>query len=265
MQEKRKRNEKQIREVILLNRQFQDLNPLFFGYEICKKGYKYGPAIRKYTLIHYVVEGKGTFQKYGKKYTVNAGQAFLILPEEITTYVADEQEPWHYQWIAFDGALSKKFEELPPVFSFPSWVMSEILEQEDQPLREYHIASVLFRMYALLFDGKNARNHYVRRVRDHIRALYMQPLRVERIAEELNLDRRYLSRLFKQKTGQTIQEYLISVRMEEAKQCLSNGFSVEESAHLCGYDDASNFSKMFKRYYGISPQYWKGKNNIKHP
>ena len=60
MQEKRKRNEKQIREVILLNRQFQDLNPLFFGYEICKKGYKYGPAIRKYTLIHYVVEGNST-------------------------------------------------------------------------------------------------------------------------------------------------------------------------------------------------------------
>ena len=137
--------------------------------------------------------------------------------------------------------------------------MSEILAQENQPLREYHIVSVLFRMYAILFEGKNTHNHYVRRVQDHIRALYMQPLRVERIAEELNLDRRYLSRLFKQKTGQTIQEFLISVRMEEAKQCLANGFSVEESAHLCGYDDASNFSKMFKRFYGISPQYWKAR------
>lgn len=260
MNEKATRNERRLRDVVLLNRHFQDFNPLFFGFEYCEKGYQYGPAIRKYTLIHYVVSGKGVFQKHGKMYTVKAGQAFLILPDEVTTYVADGEDPWHYQWVAFDGTLSKRFAELPPVFSFPSWVMSEILAQEDQPLREYHVASVLFRMYALLFEGKNAGNHYVRRVQDHIRALYMQPLRVEAIAEELNLDRRYLSRLFKQKTGQTMQAYLIAVRMEEAKQCLLNGFSVEESARLCGYEDASNFSKMFKRCYGISPQYWRGKN-----
>ena len=260
MQEKKARDERRFRDVVLLNRQFQDLNPLFFGFEYCQNGYKYGPAIRKYTLIHYVVSGKGVFFKHGKKYTVQAGEAFLILPEEVTTYIADDKDPWYYQWIAFNGSLSKKFGELPPVFSFPSWVMPEILAQEEQPLREYHVASVLFRMYALLFEGKNARNHYVRRVQDHIRALYMQPLRIEAIAEKLNLDRRYLSRLFKQRTGQTVQEYLISVRMEEAKQCLRNGFSVEESAHLCGYEDASNFSKMFKRRFGISPLQWKGSN-----
>lgn len=257
MQEKTVVVGKVMKDIVLRNRHFQDLNPLLFGFEHCVKGYSYGPAIRKYTLIHYVVEGKGCLYKHGKMYTVEAGQAFLILPEEVTTYVADKSDPWYYQWVAFDGSLSKRFEELPPVFSFPSWVTADILALEEKPLREYHVASVLFRIYAQLFEGKTVHNHYVRQVQDHIRALYMQPLRVERIAEELNLDRRYLSRLFKQKTGQTIQDYLISVRMEEAKQCLLNGFSVEGTAQLCGYEDASNFSKMFKRRFGISPQHWK--------
>ena len=81
----------------------------------------------------------------------------------------------------------------------------------------------------------------------------MQPLRVEQIAEEMNLDRRYLSRLFKEKTGQTVQEYLISVRMEEAKRRLEQGFSVEETAQLCGYEDALYFSRVFKKHFGCAP------------
>ena len=124
-------------------------------------------------------------------------------------------------------------------------------------MREYLVASLLFRMYAELFEGKKAHNHYVRRVKDHIRALYMQPLRVEEIARKMNLDRRYLSRLFKEKTGQTIQDYLISVRMEEAQERLREGFSVEETSRLCGYEDPTNFSKMFKRRFGVSPARWR--------
>ena len=84
----------------------------------------------------------------------------------------------------------------------------------------------------------------------------MQDLRVEEIADKMNLDRRYLSRIFKEKTGQTVQEYLISVRMEAAKQQLVRGASVNEAAKLSGYEDVCNFSKMFKRLFGVSPGQW---------
>lgn len=244
-------------DVTLLNRHFTDLNPLLYGYERCRSGHSFGPKVRKYTLIHYVIEGKGTVYKSSGEYTVRAGEAFLILPGEIVTYTADLQDPWHYQWVGFDGALSKKFAELPTVISFPAGLMREICAAGKQTMREYRIASLLFQMYAELFEEKEPRNYYVRQVKDHIRTLYMQPLRVETIAEQMNLDRRYLSRLFKQKTGQTIQDYLISVRMEEAKRLLENGSSVEQAALLCGYEDPFNFSKMFKRRFGVSPLYWK--------
>jgi AraC-like DNA-binding protein len=97
-------------------------------------------------------------------------------------------------------------------------------------------------------------------VQDYIRALYMQDLQVEEIAKNLNLDSRYLSRIFKEKTGISIKEYMIEVRMEEACQRLKAGASVSSTALFCGYTDAFNFSKMFKRKYGCSPRSWQMKN-----
>jgi len=250
-------------ELTLLNRHFSDLNPLHYGFEDCAPGHSFGPTIRKHTLIHYVTQGTGTVSKGGKSYQVNAGEAFIILPDEVVTYTADAQNPWVYQWIGFDGEMSKKFAELPTVIPFPPGIIDEMIALRDSSVREYLVAGLLFRMYAEIFysAGKKVNNHYVRRVKDHINMLYMYPLRVEEIAKKMNLDRRYLSRIFKERTGQSIQEYLISVRMEEARQRLSEGFSVDETAHLCGYEDAGNFSKMFKRRFGISPAYWKAEKS----
>lgn len=251
---------KEGKDFILMNRHFGELNPLAIGHEHCAAGHSFGPYVRKYVLIHYIVSGKGTVEKNGTVYKVKAGEAFIILPEEIVTYRADDIDPWYYEWIGFDGSLSARFAELPPVLSFPAEPMREIVTMENTPMREYRIAGILFSLYADLFERHSHKHHYVRRVEDHIRALYMQPLRVEEIAEKMNLDRRYLSRLFKSKTGMTIQDYIVTVRMEEAKTRLLQGFSVEETARFCGYEDVSNFSKMFKRRFGISPLYWKNQN-----
>ena len=54
-----------------------------------------------------------------------------------------------------------------------------------------------------------------------------------------------------------MQEYLINVRMEEAKKQLEKGKTVAEAAKLCGYDDPCNFSKIFKSRFGVSPGGWK--------
>ncbi len=246
---------------VLINRDFTDLNPLFVGYEICRAGKSFGPFVRSYTLIHYVVQGEGYIYKNGNRYHAQAGEAFLIHPDELVTYQADEINPWHYQWVSFTGQLTERLRELPCVVRFPHGLLQEMLDAVEKDMPEYRITALLFQMYADLFEGKKARHHYVRQVQDHIRALYMQPMRVEAIAEQMNLDRRYLSRLFKEKTGQTIQEYLISVRMEAAQKRLEEGFSVDETARLCGYEDSTNFSKMFKKQFGISPLYWQRAKN----
>ena len=240
--------------LLLTNRKLKDFNPLIAGEETCAPGHSFGPAVRQYTLIHYVFRGKGTLYARGGTHPVQAGQAFVILPEEVTTYTADLQEPWHYCWIGFDGDLAARFGELPPVLTLPETLFGRMRHLSAQPsAMEYLLAGDLFLLYAYLFADSQRGCPHVRRVENYIRSNYMHTIRVERIAAELNLDRRYLSRLFKEKTGSSIQEYLIRVRLEEAERLLLRGCSVKEAAHLAGYEDVSNFSKMFKKRTGRSP------------
>ena len=239
--------------IFLTDRSLRDLNPLIAGEHICDPGHSFGPAVRKYTLIHYVLSGKGTFYARGEAHPVRAGQAFLILPGEVTTYTADREEPWHYRWVGFDGDLSSRFRELPAVFSPPESLFVNLFRlAEDPEVTEYRISGALLALYAALFSPTGG-NPHVRKVQSYIRASYMHPIRVEQIADALNLDRRYLSRLFKEKTGCSIQEFLIRTRMDAGAELLRKGASVAEAAQLSGYEDISNFSKMFKKHYSRSP------------
>lgn len=234
----------------LTNRNLFDLNPLIAGQEHCQSGHSFGPAVREYTLLHYVISGKGKLYARGEVFPVGAGQVFLIRPGEVTTYTADKADPWHYRWIGFDGKLSEDFSRLPSVFS----CQERFFPPEES---EYRLAASLMELYDHLFAEVKGGNHHVLRVENYIRAQYMQPIKVEGIARDLNLDRRYLARLFKAHTGCTVQEYIIRVRLEAAAGHLRQGKSVQEAAALSGYEDVSNFSKMFKRHYGISPVYAK--------
>ena len=249
-------------EVLLTNRHFSDFNPLFFGREECRSGHSFGPAIRKYTLIHYVERGRGVLCKDGEEYAVKAGEMFIILPEEITFYKADDDDPWVYRWIAFDGAASEVFANIGPVVAvkdehFPR-VDIQNVQNDDEPLLEYVLASALFMLASRVASVSAGRSsEYVRKVKDYIKSSYMRTIRVEEIADSLNLDRRYLSRIFKNETGRTVQDYIISVRMKEAKRLLDEGYGVCETASFCGYPDYSNFSKLFKRECGVSPVSWK--------
>lgn len=249
-------------DIILADRHMQDLNPLILGEEDCLPSHRFGPATRQYTLIHFVEEGRGTFLRDGVEHPVRGGQAFIIRPGEITTYFADSEDPWHYRWIGFDGALSARFAELPAVITVPTdWgkEMMALARECDASVLEYALAARLQMMYAEYFADSHHKNDYVASVKSYVRALYMQPLRVEEIAANMSLNRRYLSRIFKERTGVSIQEYIVAVRMKEAKRLLGQGYHVAETAQLCGYEDACNFSKMFKRECGVSPASFRGK------
>lgn len=248
-------------DIILVNRHLRDLNPLTAGSENHEPTQRFGPAVRKYTLLHYVISGRGTFLARGGTHHVGPGQAFLILPGEETTYFADPEDPWYYQWLGFDGELAGDFAQLPPVFSVPEDAIKRVFRQGDgSALQEYRMASALFLLYCELFSQRNHSNDHVRRVQNYIQTSYDQKMTVERIADQIGLDRRYLSSLFKKKTGYTIQEFIVKVRLEESLRFLKQGYSVQEAAQLSGYEDISNYSKMFKKKYGQSPAAWRKEN-----
>ncbi len=237
-----------------LDRGYAELSPINCGYENCEPCH-IGYGRRNYYMIHYVIKGTGTLYSEKGEYKVAKGQIFIVLPYENAHYVADENDPWEYVWIAFDGRLAKKLDTLDSrIVDMPyePFLMIRNLPKR-QDTREEIGASALFLIFAEIFSGRSTHPHYVRRTVDTINSLYMQPITVESIANDLRLDRRYLARIFKASVGISVQEYLIKVRMEQAEKLLRDGLSVSMTAELVGYNDPFNFSKMFKKYHGVSP------------
>lgn len=247
-----------IQYAIISSYDFKDIKPHFIGEEQCLPGNKSMVAHPQYySILHYVVSGKGIVYKNNKAYPVEAGEAFLIRPGELATYVADTEDPWCYQWLGYHGELATKMCALDDVFKFPGELMSEMFEYINTPMSEFKITTVLHKMYVKLMQNENIKYNYVRETKDYIKASYMHPIKITHIAQQLHINPQYLSRLFKSNTGISIQQYIINIRMREAKSYLIEGYTVENTAHLTGYDDTSNFSKIFKREVGVSPQQYK--------
>ena len=100
----------------LENKHFSDFSPRDFGYQKCEPSHTFGPAIRDYYLVHYIEKGTGTFKNAHSEYKLKSGDAFLIRPDEVTVYTADEKNPWSYIWVGFTGDMASLFDALPDVF-----------------------------------------------------------------------------------------------------------------------------------------------------
>lgn len=243
---------------VLLNRGLQDLNPILAGHSESPAGEHIIPDARLGTLIHYVTEGRGTLHLNSKNYSVHAGQAFIILPGQVASYTADKRDPWKYRWVGFTGALAEQFAILPPVFEVTDDMFTylRVIDEGNQSL-PYQLAADLFVLYSKLLYSDSKRPNYVQMVTEYIQAYYMRPLTVQEIADHVGLNRYYLSKHFKKRTGRSIQEQILDVRLSEARRYLLLGYSVKETAALCGYSAASIFSKLFKKEYDMSPTEWR--------
>lgn len=244
--------------IAISNKNFSDINPILCGYQDCKPGHNFGPYIREYYLLHYVKSGCGTFERGGEVYNVEKNQIFIIPPHEVTKYTADENNPWSYIWVGFTGSMAERFDELEPVVSIKTNLFSEMLECEDyKSCREEYLASKLFSLYTQLFEDGDFSNDYVKQVCDYVNANYMNDIHITDIAKLVGVERTYLAKIFKEKMGKSMQEYLIDVRLGHALKLLRRGYNVSQAAFMCGYTDSFNFSKIFKKRYGKSPQQMK--------
>lgn len=240
---------------IIQNKGFADLNPILFGHDRCAPNQFMNAPIREYFLVHYVISGKGRLRVKDTWYTVSAQQIFIISEGTGNYYEADAEDPWEYIWLSFDGKLAEHFTMLPPVMNFPNNLFFEMLEVRNlDAMREEFLTEKLFALYRILF-AKHVPNNYSAAIKNFIKINYMKPsISVDQIAKSLNLNHSYLARLFKKESKCSIQEYLIRTRIARAIELLEKKCSIQQVSSAVGYTDASTFSKIFKKYVGVSPQ-----------
>ena len=92
-------------------------------------------------------------------------------------------------------------------------------------------------------------------VANYVRHHLSEPVSVEAIAEELYLSRPYLSSKFKRETGQTLTDYILNEKTEEAKRLLRYSDKTASAiASYLGFSSHGHFIKVFKKYAGLTPQ-----------
>ncbi|OZB92813.1 AraC family transcriptional regulator [Paenibacillus sp. XY044] len=253
-----------------------DLRLHFFGMEECLPSHSWGPGLRDAYILHYVHSGTGTFTTGGTTYRLGAGQGFLIVPDMLVQYTADESDPWTYTWIGFQGVLAKTILQRAhlnashPVYEagldggFPRFY-GQLRTAMEGPGGDVLSQGILYGLLGELIrdcrsSGETPRpttskEAYVRKAVGYIESSYSQRISIQDIARSVGLDRTYLSGLFKDQFGVSLQAFLLEYRMKRAAVLLHNlELSVSDVSRSVGYTDPFLFSKMFKKTIGSSPR-----------
>lgn len=91
------------------------------------------------------------------------------------------------------------------------------------------------------------------RGKEYIHAHLADALTIEQIAQEAGMSEFHFFRLFKQMEGVSPYQYILQERLQKSRQLLVAGFSVSETAFLCGFSSIFSFSKSFKKRFGTAP------------
>lgn len=103
--------------------------------------------------------------------------------------------------------------------------------------------------------SNSAPNDIISNVVNQVHHDYAQNLMLKDIADNYHYSLPYLSKLFKDKTQLTFQQYLQKTRIEEACRLLANtDEKIQAVAKMVGYNDVDFFSKLFKKYNGTTPK-----------
>lgn len=98
---------------------------------------------------------------------------------------------------------------------------------------------------------------------EYLEAHYNEPLTLNDVSEALYVSSYYLSRMFKKELNKNFVDYLNEIRIEKAKELLKNvRYKTYEVAEAVGISDAHYFSKLFKKYVGLTPTEYKDSEKI---
>ena len=207
----------------------------FCGSEQCAPGHFFGPAVRPHYLIHVVLQGTGIYQRKEQTYQLGPGDAFLISPLESTYYQADQEHPWKYAWVGFDGSMTAQVLESTCfakacVYRCPdnSEAREAVLQQAVSVLKvfqraDHHsltLTGAFLQLLGLMQSHEPAPaesypKQYLAKAKEYMDNNYSYHIRISDIASFVGIDRTYLYRIFMEQEHISPKQYLFQLRIRK--------------------------------------------------
>lgn len=161
-------------------------------------------------------------------------------------------------YIRMLAAIQSYFPALPEPNEDGLTVYEIILHEESLEGLNRTVVGYLEQCRMQMLDRESPRS-YAEQASELIMQLYAEDISLQSVANRINVNASYLSRVFKQETGENFVSFLTRLRMEKAKNMLKErNVKVYEVAERVGYPNTAYFSKLFKKLCGMSPEEYRG-------
>lgn len=237
-----------------------------------------------------VVEGELHIGTHSKDYTISTGEYLLMPPDEFEH--GTKPSGCSFYWMHFGYNQEQNNHELLPESAGLSYIPGHLLlpeqgrlssldriiilmkqlQDSDRRYRETtlnrYLCSAILSEIALqsqiypVYDNKIIKEQLYQDICDYIFWHLTDNIKVTQIASYFGYNEKYLTTFFKQRSGVSIKQYILQVKMERAKASLSETTEpVSQIAFRLGFADAHNFSNAFRKITGLSPSEYRDSYN----
>ncbi len=234
--------------------------------------------------ISYIVSGEGTFFDHGKQHNVRQGDIHIVPRGSNHRILADKGENLRFAYIGFnfiDNKTSQSVSDLVRFYSDPPksivndsgevriliyMLINELYSKSKHStlMTESYLNQILVHIYRMsqaikmkMFIpdiSKKLTGSTVYSIIRYIDKNIFSIKSVSSIAEALGYSNSYMSHVFKEKVGMTIQDYICHKKVESSLELLRyKKISITQIAETMNYETVQSFSKVFKRVMGCSP------------
>lgn len=169
-------------------------------------------------------------------------------------------------------SIRKMFEQARQGLSFPQEAIMKVYSkldtialESDGFIQVLHCIQILHELSQ--FEGRklatsafakaprHSESLRVEAIKEYIHSHYSEPLTLDSIADQISMSPSSCSRFFKTHAGRTVTDYIVDVRLGNASRALvDTNESVSVICYACGFNNLSNFNRVFKAKKGMTPR-----------
>ena len=239
-------------------------------------------------ILIYFLQGKGNLLVEGTRYELHDGDAVLLTPGElfhcqISNDAYHERIVLHfrkedYKTLPCDTtSLFDAFEKraygtcnlIPASIMEATGLSSRLTEllssiRQDTPQDHLRAFCSAAQILSCLSDAQSRgsaapskETPLVEEIRSYLTQHATEQISMDTVAQHFGLSKSYLSHLFRQQVGMSVWNYVILRRLHQFNELLRKGHTIEAACYGVGFQNYSNFYRLYKKHTGIMPTQYK--------
>lgn len=229
------------------------------------------------SYLFFIVEhGSGTLEYMGKLQNLNAGDCVFIDCRKSYTHFTSDENLWQLCWVHFYGpSMSNIYDKYierggnptfhPDNIDYFLSIIYELYRIADSAeyVRDMIIHEKLSALLTLIMKESwhpetsrhsSPKKQDLQNIKEYLDINYVEKINLDDLAKRFFINKYYLTRIFKEQYGISINNYLMQKRITHAKQLLRfTNDNIETICIECGIGDANYFARAFKKMEGVTP------------